>query len=61
MLGLDDRVGSIEKGKDADLVVWSGDPLDVFSRAERVWIEGRSVYAYDEAHHRGQVAEAFES
>ena len=34
--GIDDRLGSIEPGKDADLVIWSGDPLDVLSRAVRV-------------------------
>jgi len=33
--GIDDRLGSIEVGKDADLVIWSGDPLDVLSRVER--------------------------
>ena len=43
ILGIDDRVGSIEVGKAADLVLWSGDPLDVRSRAERVLIDGRIV------------------
>ena len=38
--GIDDRLGSIEVGKDADLVIWSGDPLDVRSRAELALIEG---------------------
>lgn len=47
MLGLDDRVGSISPGKDADLVVWSGDPLNVMSRAEEVYMSGRKVYAWD--------------
>ncbi len=44
-LGIADRVGSIEKGKDADLVVWSGDPLSSFSRAESVWIDGREHFS----------------
>lgn len=39
-LGIDDRVGTLETGKDADVVVWSGDPLSVYSRAERVYIDG---------------------
>ena len=43
--GVDDRLGSIEAGKDADLVLWSGDPLDVFSRAQRALVGGREVYA----------------
>ncbi len=45
--GIDDRLGSIEVGKDADLVIWSGDPLDVLSRAERALIGGVEVYRYE--------------
>ncbi len=41
--GIDDKVGSIEKGKDADLVVIDGDPLELKSRIERVFIEGEEV------------------
>ena len=43
-LGVDDRVGSISRGKDANLVLWSGDPLDPMSHVLRVWIEGDEVY-----------------
>jgi len=43
ILSVDDRLGSIERGKDADLVVWSGDPLDVRSKPEAVFIRGRQV------------------
>ncbi len=45
MLGLGDRLGSIEVGKDAHLVVFSGDPLDFTSVVERVLING--IPAYD--------------
>jgi imidazolonepropionase-like amidohydrolase len=38
--GVADRVGSIEVGKDADLVVWSGDPFELTTGAERVFIKG---------------------
>jgi imidazolonepropionase-like amidohydrolase len=47
ILGVDDRIGSLEPGKDADLVIWSGDPLDVTSRAERAYTDGREIYRYD--------------
>jgi imidazolonepropionase-like amidohydrolase len=43
-LGLDDRVGSIEQGKNADVVLWSGSPFSVYSRAEKVWIDGAMLY-----------------
>jgi imidazolonepropionase-like amidohydrolase len=39
-LGLDDRIGTIEKGKNADLVLWSANPFSVYAHAERVWIDG---------------------
>jgi imidazolonepropionase-like amidohydrolase len=48
--GVDERLGSIEPGKDADLVIWSGDPLDVLSRAERAFIGGDEVYSYSAGH-----------
>lgn len=47
VLGQGDRIGSLEPGKDADIVLWSGDPLDVMQRALTVWIGGREVYRYD--------------
>jgi imidazolonepropionase-like amidohydrolase len=40
LLRLDDRMGSIEKGKDADLVLWSDNPLSVQARAEVTFIDG---------------------
>jgi imidazolonepropionase-like amidohydrolase len=47
VLGLDDRLGSLEPGKHATLCVWSGDPLDARSRVETAWIEGRQVFGSD--------------
>ncbi|NUU05310.1 amidohydrolase [Leifsonia sp. C5G2] len=47
-LRLDDRVGSLTAGLDGDVVVWSGDPLDVNSRAERVFIGGSEVYRWED-------------
>jgi imidazolonepropionase-like amidohydrolase len=43
VIGVDDRVGSLEAGKAATMCVWSGDPLDVRSRVEAAWIDGRPV------------------
>lgn len=44
ILGVADRVGSLEVGKDADLVVLSGDPAEITTRVEKVMIGGRWVY-----------------
>ncbi len=57
VMGVADRIGSLAVGKDADLVLWSGDPLDVMSRAEQVYIGGREVYRYDAATRTGVVAD----
>ncbi|TCP56529.1 imidazolonepropionase-like amidohydrolase [Tamaricihabitans halophyticus] len=56
MLGLDDRVGALKPGLDGDVVIWSGDPLDVMNRALRVFVRGEQVYEYDEANGRGSAA-----
>jgi imidazolonepropionase-like amidohydrolase len=47
IIGVADRLGSLAVGKDADLCIWSGDPLDVMQRVERAFIDGREIYAYD--------------
>jgi imidazolonepropionase-like amidohydrolase len=39
-LGIQERVGSIDVGKDADLVIWTGHPFSVYSRVERTFIDG---------------------
>ncbi len=43
-LGIDDRTGSLQAGKNADLVLWSGDPFSVYSRPEKVWIDGAMMF-----------------
>ena len=47
-LGIDDQVGSIEPGKMADVVIWSDDPFSVYSRAERVFIDGHLKFNIDD-------------
>ncbi len=48
VLAIDERVGSLEAGKDADFVVWSGNPLSQFSRAEQTWVDGRRYFSLEE-------------
>jgi imidazolonepropionase-like amidohydrolase len=44
MLDLQDRVGSLEQGKDADFIVLSGDPLSVYTHVLETWVEGKKVF-----------------
>ncbi|MFN9976469.1 MAG: amidohydrolase family protein, partial [Phycisphaerae bacterium] len=44
MLGLEKLVGSLEPGKDADLVILNGDPFSVYTHVEQTGVEGRKVF-----------------
>ena len=44
MLELEDRIGSLARGKDADFVVLSGDPLSVYTKVLQTWVEGEMVF-----------------
>ncbi len=52
MMDVQDRVGTLEPGKDADLVILSGDPLSVYSLVLETWIEGRNVFDRANPEHR---------
>lgn len=52
MLDLDDRIGSLTTGKDADFIVLSGNPLSVYTRIEQTWIEGEKVFDLSDAQDR---------
>ena len=43
-LGISDKTGSLKPGKMADVVLWNGNPLSVYSRPEKVWIDGALMY-----------------
>ena len=44
MLRIDHKVGSIEVGKDADLVLWTENPLSIYTKAEKTWVDGILYY-----------------
>jgi imidazolonepropionase-like amidohydrolase len=46
-LGIDSRVGSVEVGKEADLVLWSGDPLSTYSKCEMTLVDGRILFSLE--------------
>ncbi len=43
-LGIGDKTGSLKAGKMADVVLWNGNPLSVYTRPEKVWIDGALLY-----------------
>jgi imidazolonepropionase-like amidohydrolase len=57
MLHVSDRVGSIKPGKDADVVLWSADPLSVYAKAEKTIVDGIIYFDVDrDAQMRKQIA-----
>ncbi|QEG24040.1 amidohydrolase family protein [Mariniblastus fucicola] len=57
ILGIDDRLGSLEPGKDATLIVVNGDPLEAVSTIDRAWIAGREI---DLSNHQTRLYEKYQ-
>ena len=55
LLHIDDKVGSLKIGKDADIVVWSGHPMSLFTKTEQTYIEG-ALY-FDKDNHQQKLKE----
>ena len=63
IIGVQDHTGSIDVGKDADLVIWNMDPLSTYARAERVYIDGdlffdNSLKGFGAPHFNGVMHDA---
>jgi len=58
VLSIEDRTGTLEVGKNADVVLWSGDPFSVYTHADQVWIDG--VLRYDRTNPALQPQSDFE-
>lgn len=43
-LKIDNRVGSLEPGKDADFAIWNGSPLSTFTKCEQTWVDGKKYF-----------------
>lgn len=55
-LKIDGRVGTLEVGKDADMALWSGDPMSTFSKCEATWVDGRCLFSLEQdAANRKQI------
>ncbi|GGZ03450.1 amidohydrolase [Novosphingobium colocasiae] len=51
-MGIGDKTGSLEPGKMGDAVLWNGNPLSVYSRPEKVWVDGAMLYDADDPKRR---------
>jgi N-acetylglucosamine-6-phosphate deacetylase len=45
---IDDHVGSLKVGKDADVAIWSGPPMSGYSRCEATYVDGRRLFALED-------------
>ncbi|MDX1671911.1 MAG: amidohydrolase family protein [Balneolaceae bacterium] len=60
MMDVQNRVGTLEKGKDADFIILSGDPLSVYTHVEQTWVEGRKRFDIDNPEDRKYATGGYE-
>ncbi|PCI63240.1 MAG: amidohydrolase [Gammaproteobacteria bacterium] len=53
-IGLNDKTGSLEQGKSADIVIWNSDPFSVYAHAEQVFIDGAKVFDRNDEKYQSQ-------
>lgn len=58
MLHLDDRMGSIKTGKDADIVIWSDNPLSIYAQAELTMVDGKVYFEREDDKKRQEAVQA---
>lgn len=58
LLHIDDKVGSIKIGKDADVVLWSAAPMSIYAIAEQTYVDGRKYFDLEEQNSRQQEIQA---
>ncbi len=51
MLALDDRIGSLTPGKDADFIILDGDPLSIYTKVRETWVEGQKAFDRENPKH----------
>lgn len=57
-LGVGDRIGSLEAGKDADLAIWTGDPMSYATRCVSTWVDGKELFSEESDLAMATAAEA---
>lgn len=53
-LGIEDKTGSLEAGKQADVVIWNQSPFSVYAKAEQVFVDGAKVYDRNDSAYQAQ-------